>query len=71
MLRFSAEELDGGWVIVCEDDNVGVPAEEKEKIFERGFGKKTGMGLFLVREITDSTEITIHETGVPGKGARF
>ena len=44
---------------------------EKEKIFERGFGKNTGVGLFLVREIPDITGITIHETGEPGKGARF
>ena len=54
-----------------EDDGVGVAADEKEKIFDRGFGKNTGLGLFLAREILSITGITICETGQPGKGARF
>jgi PAS domain S-box-containing protein len=70
-LRFSAEEAGDDHVIICEDDGDGVVAEEKEKIFERGFGKNTGLGLALAREILDITGITIKETGEPGKGARF
>jgi signal transduction histidine kinase len=70
-IRFSIEERDGDQIIVCEDDGVGVLAEEKERIFNRGFGKNTGLGLFLAREILDITRINIHETGEPGKGARF
>jgi len=41
------------------------------RIFERGFGKNTGIGLALAREILDIPGIIIRETGVPGKGARF
>jgi PAS domain S-box-containing protein len=70
-IRFSALEGDGDSIIVCEDDGVGVPAEEKERIFDRGFGKNTGLGLALSREILDITGISIRETGTPGKGARF
>jgi PAS domain S-box-containing protein len=70
-IRFSVEERDGNHVIVCEDDGNGIPADEKEKIFERGFGKNTGLGLALSKEILDITGITITETGVPDKGARF
>lgn len=70
-LRFSVEESGDDHLIICQDDGVGIPAEEKEKIFERGFGKNTGLGLFLSREILDITGITIKETGKPGKGARF
>jgi PAS domain S-box-containing protein len=70
-IRFFAEDHDGHEVIVCEDDGVGVPATEKERIFERGVGKNTGLGLFLTREILSITGITIRETGEPGKGARF
>jgi PAS domain S-box-containing protein len=69
-IRFSVEEADDH-VIICEDDGDGVVAEEKEKIFERGFGKNTGLGLALSREILSITGITIRETGEPGKGARF
>ncbi len=70
-IRFAVEDHDGNHVVVCEDDGVGVPVEEKEKIFERGFGKNTGLGLALAWEILDITGITIRETGEPGKGARF
>ena len=45
--------------------------KRQEKIFERGFGKNTGLGLALSREILDITGIMIRETGEPGKGARF
>jgi signal transduction histidine kinase len=70
-IRFSVEERDGVHLLVCEDDGYGVVAVEKEKIFERGFGKNTGLGLALAREILDITGITIRETGEPGTGARF
>jgi len=45
---------------------VVVTGGKKEKIFERGYGKNTGMGLFLSREIP-----AITRNGEPGKGARF
>jgi PAS domain S-box-containing protein len=70
-IRFSVESLEREYMLVCEDDGEGIPADEKEKIFERGFGKNTGMGLFLSQEILSITGITIRETGDPGKGARF
>ena len=35
------------------------------------FGRHTGLGLFLSREILGLTGITITENGIPGSGARF
>ncbi len=70
-IRFSAEESGDDHVIICKDDGDGVVAEEKDKIFERAYGKNTGMGLFLSREILSITGITINETGEPGKGSLF
>jgi PAS domain S-box-containing protein len=71
-VRFSAEEPgDGSLVIACEDEGVGVPADAKERIFERGYGANTGLGLFLAREALGLTGISIAETGIPGRGARF
>lgn len=58
-------------LVIVEDNGTGIPAEMKEKIFERGMGKNTGLGLFLAREILAITGITIQETGISGKGARF
>ncbi|MGB3944705.1 MAG: PAS domain S-box protein [Methanothrix sp.] len=70
------EEGDGGeveaeGVIVVEDDGAGVPAEVKTRIFDQAFGRHTGYGLFLSREILGITGMTIAETGEEGKGARF
>jgi PAS domain S-box-containing protein len=58
-------------VLAFEDDGAGIPADEKTVIFDKGFGKNTGLGLYLSREILSITGITIAETGLFGKGARF
>jgi len=60
-----------GHIITVEDNGVGISPEDKPHLFERGFGKNTGLGLFLSREILSITSITIDETGIPGKGACF
>jgi len=70
-IQFSLQESADGCCIICEDDGAGILPEDKERIFDRGFGKNTGMGLYLAREILSITNITIAETGEPGKGARF
>jgi PAS domain S-box-containing protein len=70
-IRFSLEECEGNRILVCEDDGRGVATEEKEHIFDLGFGKNSGFGLAISREILNITGLSIKETGVPGKGARF
>jgi PAS domain S-box-containing protein len=60
-----------GLKLVYEDNGSGIPRNEKEKIFSRGYGKNTGFGLFLSHEILAITGISIKETGTFGKGARF
>ncbi len=57
--------------LIYEDNGSGVQHDEKERIFEEGFGKHTGFGMFLVREILAVTGISISETGTFGNGARF
>jgi PAS domain S-box-containing protein len=70
-IRVSCNESDKGLGLIFEDNGIGIPFEEKEKIFERGYGKSIGYGLFMAREILAITELTIRETGEPGKGARY
>jgi len=70
-IRVSSQESDAHLTIICEDDGVGITADDKKRLFTRGFGKNTGLGLFLSREILAITGITITENGIPGKGARF
>jgi signal transduction histidine kinase len=58
-------------LLTYSDDGSGVPAADKEKIFARGYGKNTGLGLFLTREILSLTGIEIREIGTLGEGACF
>lgn len=71
IIRISSHESEKGSFISIEDDGVGISVEDKNRLFERGFGHHTGLGLFLSREILAITGITITEAGEPGKGARF
>lgn len=71
-ITFSSVQMGSGDIaIVFEDDGIGIRDTDKERIFEKGFGKHTGLGLFLSREILAITDLSIRETGVYGKGARF
>ncbi len=70
-IRTHAYESGSHLIIVWEDNGVGIPTDNKEQIFERGFGNNTGLGLFLVQEILSLTGISIMETGEEGIGARF
>ncbi len=71
LIAVSFTATENGAVLLFEDDGAGIAADMKEKIFQRGVGRNTGYGLFLVREILDITGISIRETGIEGTGARF
>jgi len=65
------QESADGLEIIINANGIGIPADKKERIFERGFGEHNGYDLFLAREILAITGISIKETGEPGKGAKF
>jgi PAS domain S-box-containing protein len=70
-IKMSAEQVGVSMLVVYEDDGVGINAEDRKRLFQKGFGKNTGYGLFLIREILAITGITITENGQAGKGVRF
>lgn len=70
-IRIFTKEDNNNLIIFYEDNGVGIENEEKESIFKHGYGKNTGIGLFLAREILSITGMQIKETGVTGGGARF
>jgi signal transduction histidine kinase len=70
-IRVTSRENEGSVILVFEDNGNGIPQKDKDRLFVKGFGKNTGLGLFLSREILAITGITITENGEPGKGARF
>ncbi len=71
IVRFYTIERDQDLIIVCEDDGIGIPDHEKGAIFSYGYGKHTGIGLFLAREILSVNGLSIQESGVETKGSRF
>ena len=62
-----------GLHLVYEDDGVGIPTENKSKLFCEGVstGGSTGYGLFLIRKLMNVYGWTINETGEAGKEAKF
>jgi PAS domain S-box-containing protein len=71
LIRVSSFADNTSQVLVIEDDGEGILNEEKQRVFKKGIGKNSGLGLFLTREILSLTGITIVENGEPGRGARF
>jgi PAS domain S-box-containing protein len=70
-IRITTRESEEGLWITCEDNGEGISESDKKRLFERGYGKHTGLGLYLCREILQITGISITENSVPGTGARF
>ena len=72
-IRIYRKPADDRYILVCEDDGVGISQELKGGLFPKEWGsrKHTGYGLFLIRETLGITGITIFETSSPGQGAKF
>jgi PAS domain S-box-containing protein len=70
-IRCTDREDEHGLALFYEDDGVGIPKEDKEKIFQKKLGEYSRLGLFLIREILAITGITITENGEPAQGVRF
>jgi signal transduction histidine kinase len=70
-VRFYSQKSKNDLLIFCKDNGKGISPDEKERIFGLGYGRHTGFGLYLAREILSITGITLDEVGVPGQGALF
>ena len=70
-MKISIRQTGRSTLLLVENNGACIPATDKEKIFERGYGKGSGWGLFLAREILAATGMTISETGDQEKGVRF
>lgn len=84
-IRVSLRRRDGWAVVTIEDQGPGIPEENLEVIFRRfytsrplahGFGKNSGLGLSISRQIIDVHGGRIHAANVLGSdghvtGARF
>ena len=65
---------DGRYSVVVEDTGIGIPAEDRERIFEPYFTTKAsglGLGLVLTKKIVDAHGGEIIVDSIPGKGTRI
>jgi len=71
-IRIYAEKQTNGSInLIYEDDGVGISYEDKNRLFEQGHGRGSGLGLFLIKRTCEIYGWTVTENGEPGKGARF
>ncbi len=61
----------GSLKIIYEDNGGGIDAEIKQRLFQKGAGKGTGLGLYLIKCICEIYNWSIQENGEQGKSARF
>ena len=60
--------------VTIDDDGIGIPSQEREKVFERyyiGYKGHTGLGLTITKMIFDKHQIQVLIEDSPVKGARF
>ncbi len=70
-ITIEAERQGDDLLLTYHDNGVGVAEGDRERLFTKGFGKGTGLGLFLSKEILAITGILIQEVGEEGQGATF
>lgn len=70
-ISLTHSDTDAGLIITYTDNGVGITENERTMLFIKGYGKNTGLGLFLSREILSITGTTIQENGRAGEGVRF
>jgi len=71
---FAGPRPGGRYSVVVEDTGIGIPAEERERIFEPYFTTKVsglGLGLVLTKKIVDAHGGEILVDSTPGKGTRI
>jgi len=68
---YHREEKDGSASIIYEDDGGGISDADKTRLFTKGFGQGTGLGLYLIKRTCDIYGWTVEEKGEFGKGVEF
>lgn len=77
-VTFSAERISDGWRISVADDGIGIPAEQRERVFEvfrrlhaRNEYPGTGLGLAICKKIVLRHGGRISVTSDVGRGSTF
>jgi two-component system sensor histidine kinase ChvG len=80
VVRITARADAGRAIVTVEDDGPGIPPDNLESVFSRfyterpaehGFGKNSGLGLSIARQIAEGVGGAIHAENHEPHGARF
>ncbi|HEB51798.1 MAG TPA: hypothetical protein ENI87_00945, partial [bacterium] len=78
LLRIFAEERDEHWALAVSDNGIGIPAEDRERLFRRfergsntGGISGTGLGLHIVKEIVQGHGGSVTFESAVGEGTTF
>lgn len=75
LIKISAGEDNGEWIVTFEDNGKGIPDKHKENIFEKGhkMGETagSGLGMFVVRRVAEVYGGTVEVKDSELGGARF
>lgn len=78
-LSFTGIEKENHVVLVVQDNGIGIPPQDINRIFEKGFtgengrkfGKSTGIGLYLCYTLCQKMHLGITVTSTVGEGSKF
>jgi len=70
-IRIHCHETAEGLALVYEDNGVGIPEHKKLNLFKQEVAKFSGFSMFFIHDLLEISDMSIRETGEPGKGARF
>ncbi len=70
-IKLHFKEQTNHLLLIYEDNGAGISEDMRPHLFEKGFGKGTGFGLYTLKRICDTYGWTMSEEGKPGAGVKF
>lgn len=70
-IKLYSKKDENSMLLVYEDDGEGISDEVRARLFEKGFGRGTGFGLYMIKRIIEAYGWSIEENGKLGVGAKF
>jgi K+-sensing histidine kinase KdpD len=66
-IRFFFYETNAGFILVWGDGGIGISGVDKKRLFERGFGKNTGLGISFLARFSSLREFPLPKPANPAK----